>query len=180
MEFTSLIAGVVLLLLLLAAGAKGRLTSRQWDEVTPGGDDEGATEGCPEEFLSRIFLRGDWEFVRKLGAGGIERLFQQERKRVALIWVRQTSAMVKRVMRAHTQAARASANLEFSTEIRILGNFVTLMSVCGILATAIQLGGPLWLNGLAHFAHRLLQQLAKLQESMQAGVLARSESGGNT
>jgi hypothetical protein len=128
--------------------------------------------------VSRIFSRADWEFVRGLKAGGIERLFERERKRVALVWVRQTSAIIRKVMREHAAAARQSENLKFSMEINILAQFFALMAVCGTLSMAIQIAGPVWLGGLAHFAQRLSQQVTKLQESFQAGILAKAEGAG--
>jgi tRNA G26 N,N-dimethylase Trm1 len=54
-----------------------------------------------------------------------------------------------------------------------------LMGVCGILSVAIQIAGPLWLGDLAHFAQRLAQRVAKLQESFQAGVLANTGEAGS-
>ena len=173
-EFSSLIAGAVLLLLLMAVATKGWMASRQLQEPAPVPSEEDATEPCPEEFVSRIFSRADWEFVRGLRAGSIERLFQHERKKVALVWVRQNSAMVRKVIREHAEAARQSKNLEFSTEINILAQFLTLMAVCGTLSVAIRIAGPLWLGGLAHFAQRLSQRVSKLQETFQAGVLANA------
>jgi hypothetical protein len=177
-ELWSLIAGVVLLLLLMAVAIKGWLAPRQFQERTRASRELGAMEPCPEEFVSRIFSPADREFVRGLKAGSIERLFEQERKRVALVWVHQTSAMIRKVMREHAEATRESKNLEFSTEINILAQFLTLMAVCWILSVAVQIGGPLWLGGLAHFGQRLSQQVTKLQESFQAGVLAKAERVG--
>lgn len=177
-EFSSLIAGVALLLLLMAVTTKGWLASRGLQEPASATSEEEPTEPCPEEFVSRVFSRADWEFVRGLEAGGIERLFEQERKKVALVWVRQISAMIGKVMREHARAARQSKNLEFSTEIDIFAQFLMLMCVCGILSVAIRIAGPLWLGGLAYFAQRLSQRVAKLQESFQAGVLAQAGKAG--
>jgi hypothetical protein len=176
MGFASLLAGIALLLLLLAAAAKGWLTSRGLNEMSIFSEEDAMMEKCAEETVSNIFSRSDWEFVQSLKMGSIEKAFQRERKRVALIWVRQTSAMVQRVMQAHMKAARESTNLEVSTETKILGHFLLLMTVCGILSTAIQVGGPLWLSGLAHFADRQSRRVTQLQQAMQAAVPARSAS----
>jgi len=46
----------------------------------------------------------------------MERLFEQERKKVALVWVRQTSALVREAIREHARAARQSKNLDFLGE----------------------------------------------------------------
>jgi hypothetical protein len=179
MDFSNLIAGVALLLLLMAAATKGWLASRRLQEPASATSEEDATEPCPEEFVRRVFSRADWEFVRGLEAGGIERLFEQERKKVALVWVRQISAMIGKVMREHARATRQSKNLEFSTEINIFAQFLMLMIVCGTLSIAVQIAGPLWLGGLAHFAQTLSQRVTKLQESFQAGALANAGETGS-
>lgn len=172
-ELASLVVGAALLLLLTAAALRGWLASRPLISG-PAAGEEDATEPCPEELVDRVFSRADWDFVRGLKAGGIERLFEQERKKVALVWVRQTSALIRKVIHEHAQAARGSKNLEFSTEINIFAQFLTLMAVCGILSAAIQLAGPLWLGSLAYFAQRLSQRVSKLQETFQASVLANA------
>jgi hypothetical protein len=177
-EFASAIAGAALLLLLTAAVLKGWLASRSMGSGSAA-NEEDETEPCPEEFVNRVFSRSDWEFVRGLKASDIERLFEQERKKVALVWVRQTSAMVRKIMREHAQAARQSKNLEFSTEINIFAQFLMLMGVCGILSAAIQIAGPLSLGGLAHFAQRLSRRLSELQESLQAGGPANTAEAGS-
>jgi hypothetical protein len=53
-----------------------------------------------------------------------------------------------------------------------------LMTVCGILSIALQIAGPLWIGGLAHFAQRLSLRVAKLQESFQADALAQAAGRG--
>ena len=154
-----LIAAIVLLLLLMAVATKGWMASRELQDTALAPSELDTGEPCPEEFVSRVFSRGDWEFVHGLKVTSIERLFERERKKVALIWVRQTSAMIRQVMHEHAAAARQSENLEFSTEINILAQFLTLMALCGILSLAVRIAGPLWLGGLAHFAQRLSQQV---------------------
>jgi hypothetical protein len=177
MEFSSLVAGALLLLILLVATLQ-LLASRSLQEPPLARGEEDVTEPCPEEFVSRIFSRDDWEFVRGIKCGSIERLFSRERKRVALAWVRQTSAMIRRVMRGHAEAARQSRNLEVSVEISILTQYVALMVVCALLSLAIQIAGPLWLGGLAQFAQRLSLRVAKAQESFQAHSLAEAAGPG--
>jgi hypothetical protein len=173
-ELSSLIAGVVLLLLLMGLATKGWLAARGLQEPALETGEADAAQPCPDIFVSRVFSRGDWEFVRGLGTNDIQRLFKRERKKVALVWVRQISAMIKKTMREHASAARQSENLEFSTEIRIFAQFLTLMAVCGILSIAIQTVGPLSLAGLAHFVQRLSLRIVKVQESFQPTPLVKS------
>jgi hypothetical protein len=173
-EFSSLIAGAAVVLLLMVVATRGWRASRDLDEPPLARSEEDTTEPCPEEFVLRIFSRADWDFVRGVRCAGIERLYGRERRRVALVWVRQISAMTRRIMRGHAEAARQSKNLQVSMEINILTQYLRLMAVCAILSMAIQIVGPLWLGGLAHFAQGLSQRVAKLQESLQADVLAKA------
>jgi hypothetical protein len=173
-ESASLIAGAVLLLLLMGVATQGWLASRKLQDLAPASSGEDVLQACSEELVSRIFSRADWEFVRGLKAGSIERLFERERKKVALVWVRQTSAMIRKVMREHAQAARQSKNLKSWTEINILAQFLALMTICGILSVAIRIVGPLWLGSLAHFVHTLSQRLTKVQTSFQTDVMEKA------
>jgi hypothetical protein len=147
-------------------------------EPSPASSEGDITGPCPEEFVSRIFSRDDWDFVRGVGSGSIEGLFKHERRSVALTWVRQTSLMIRRVMRGHAEAARRSKNLQVSVEINILVQFLALIATCGILSIVIQAAGPHWLGGLANFAQRLSLGVAKLQESFQADAVAEAAGTG--
>ena len=171
---SSLIVGAMLLLLLMVLATKGWLALRDLHEPIPERSGDDGTEPCTEEFLSRIFSRDDWDFVRTVKAASIERLFEQERKKVALVWVRETATMIRKVMRGHAEAARQSKNLEVSMEMNLLTQYLLLMGVCGILSIAIQIAGPLWLGGLAHFAQRLSIRIAGLQESFEANLMAKA------
>jgi hypothetical protein len=177
MDPSGLIAGVVLLLLLMAVAIRGWRTSRELQEPTLATAEEDGASVCPEEFVFRVFSREDWDFVRKLKADDIERLFEKERKKVALVWVRQTSVMIRRLMREHASAARQSKNLEFSTEINILSQFLISMVACGMLSLAIQVAGPPFLGNLAQFAHGLSHRITKVRESFEAGALAKTAGG---
>jgi hypothetical protein len=171
-ELSSVIIGIVVLLLGLAIN--GWLAARHLQETALASSEADAAPPCPEVFVSRVFSRGDWEFVRGLKAHAVERLFRRERKKVALVWVRQTSMVIRKAMREHAEAARQSENLEFSTEINILAQFLILMVVCGILSVAIEVAGPLFLGGLARLAQSLSQRAAKVHESLQPAPMVKT------
>lgn len=169
-----LIAGVLLVVALMAVATMGWMGARRTPDPALGASEGEVTEPCPKEFVPRVFSRGDWEFVHSLKSHGIERLFEQERKKVALVWVRQTSALVRKAIRDHADAARQSKNLEFLREIDILAQFLILILSCRVLSIAIHIAGPVRLTGLAQFAERLSQQVDRLQGSLQTGVLANT------
>ena len=173
-DFLGLIAGVLLVVILMAVATKGWMGSRQLPDVAFGPSEGEPAEPCPKEFVSRVFSRGDWEFVHGLKSHGMERLFEQERKKIALIWVRQTSALIRKAVREHADAARQSKSLDFLRELNILAQFLILILSCWIMSMAIHAAGPLRLGGLADFAQRLSQQVGRLQGSLEAGVLANA------
>ncbi len=148
-DFLGLIAGVLLVVTLMAVATKGWMGVRQLPDPALGPSEGEVTEPCPKKFVSRVFCRADWEFVHGLKSPGVERLFAHERKKVALVWVRQTSAL-------------------------ILAQFLMLILSCRILSSAIHIAGPVRLSGLAQFAQKLSQQVTRLQGSLQAGVLANA------
>ncbi len=177
--FASLMAGVVLLLLLVAFAANGWMAARDSWEARIAQDDNAGAEICPPEFVGHVFSRQDWEFIRGMRAPELAALFQQERKRVALVWVRQTSAMIQRAMREHATAARQSKNVDFSTELKIWRQFVSLVLICGTLSLAIQIAGPLWLASLARVAQRLSEQMTNVQSAFRPAPPVSADAAGS-
>lgn len=173
-DFLGLIAGVLLVVTLMAVAIKGWIGARDLPDPALEPSEGEFTEPCPKEFVSRVFSLGDREFVYGLNSRGVERLFELERKKVALVWVRQTSALVHKAVREHADAARQSRNLEFFREINILAQFLILILSCRFLSIAIHIAGPVRLGGMAQFAQRLSQQVDKLQGSLQTGVMANA------
>lgn len=129
--------------------------------------------GCPPQFVMQIFAKKDLEFVSALGSSQLKKFFAQERKAVALYWVQQTSAHVRRIMREHLQASRRSKDLELDTEAGILLRYAGLQFLCGVLFVSIELAGPQGLQGLAARADGLAQRIREAQ----LGFRAAKEAG---
>ncbi len=166
MALSSLLVGVLLLLLLFAVAVKGWLASRVAPELT-GGVDETGQEACPPEFASKIFSQDDWTYVRGMKSTRLEKLFRKERRSVALVWVRQASSGIRRIMREHRAAARQSSNLEPATELKIFLQFAALLTICGAMRVGIHLAGPQWVGGPARFAQNLVQQIAEAERAFE-------------
>jgi hypothetical protein len=173
---TLLVSFVLLILLLFVL--KGVAAARQMSsapDVTL--LDEAAYPPCPPEFAARLFAPDDSQFVSSMRSPQLQKLFYTERKAVALLWVQQTSAAIQRTMHEHQQMARASADLEFSTEVKLLLLYAELMCICGLLFVAIQSAGPMGLRRLALYADSQSQHLARVQESLLAAA-SPPEAGG--
>jgi hypothetical protein len=132
---------------------------------------------CPPEFVARIFSHDDQEFVVATKSSHLEKLFKRERKAVALVWVQQTSAAIRRIMREHVIAARQSKDLELTTEVRLLALYVRLMFVCWVLFAVIYSTGPVWLRGLAVYADVLSQRIVCAQQALGTVTVAREIHG---
>ena len=169
MVFSSLAVGVLLLLLLLAVGVKGWLASRDSADFLAT-DDEVGQEGCPPEFVGRIFSPVDWRYVRGMKSPGMEKLFRKERRTVALVWVRQTFLAIRRIMREHTAIARQSSNLEPATELKIFLQFAALLATCGAIRVGIDLAGPMRIGGLARYANNLAQRVTQAERTFEAAT----------
>jgi hypothetical protein len=124
--------------------------------------------GCPPAFVTQIFARNDLEYVSGLGSAQLKKFFAQERKAVALYWVQQTSAQIRRIMREHLQASGRSRDLELATEAGILLRYAGLKCLCGVLFFTITLAGPQGLQGLAARADAWAQRIREAQLGFQA------------
>jgi hypothetical protein len=167
--------GIVVLTGLLLAGWKGLVTARDLEEESCILErDRVEGELATMDLAEHIFSPLDWTLINGLRNTELAELFHRERKAIALFWVRHTSRMVQQVMREHAEAARASRNLEFWTELKLVLQYSELRLACGVLYAAIQVGGPLWLRGLALHAHELSRRIADAEASFQATRLSYS------
>ncbi len=129
----------------------------------------------PPELVARIFSREDWELILQTHSPSLERLFLQERKRIALLWVRQTSNDIRQVMRNHTEAAKQAADIRFRTELSLLLMYIELLLMCETLLLLITTVGPPRLERIASYVHELSRQISYTHEAF-----ARSSAGAAT
>ncbi len=173
---SALVAAAVLLLLIwIRADATSRELPLALDGRLLGGSED--VEACPLEFVSRIFSGDDLAFVWRLDSPELKKQFRRERNAVALIWVQQTSAAVRRIMRDHLEASRASQDLEFAVEVRVFLQYAQLRVICGVLFLLVGLAGPQRLRGMALYTHRLTQSIGGVLREFEAGAQAREISG---
>jgi hypothetical protein len=177
--FAILICSVAMLLLALLAtrgsSVKHELAFRTdlplYDETT------GDLSLCPPEFAARIFSSADWTFVSGEKSPEVVRLFQHERRVVALVWVYQTKAAIHRIMREHTRVTRQSQDLRLATEASLVLHYVQLVAICDLLILAIRSTGPSRVASLATYAASLSQRFADAQHVLAMSTTARDLSG---
>ncbi len=158
---------VVLLLCVWRGKAQAAQQLPPKSELTPR-EEGGEPEACPPEIVSRIFSGDDWHFVEGVRSPLVKKLFRRERKAVALIWVQETSAGIRRVMREHLESARRSHDLEIASEAKIFLQYAQLQSACGVLFACIELAGPQRLRGFAIYTDALARRIADAQLTLRA------------
>ena len=176
----ALLAAAALVLLLIAwiRADKALRDLSFGSEGWPSGLDEGEElETCPPEFVSQIFASGDRDYVGRLNSRELERQFHHERNGVALLWVRQTTAVVHRIMRRHVEASRRSRDIEIMTEVKILLQYAQLRAACVLMFVGIGLAGAQEVRSVAFYADRLTQRIGQVAREFDAGLRAREMKG---
>jgi len=115
----------------------------------------------PPELAIRIFSLEDRDFIFLTRSARIKRIYLQERRRVALHWVRRTSSEVSKIMRKHRLNSRQSHNLNVATEAKLFFQYLKLQFLCGLLVFLIKILGPHALKDLATYASDLYQLIAE-------------------
>ena len=90
----------------------------------------------------RIFSQADWHFVSQCARADVQRCFLEQRKALALGWLRETSSAVKEVMNVHRRAARSNADLNPWLEFQLFLQFASFLVFCHFLTVLVRLRGP--------------------------------------
>jgi hypothetical protein len=96
----------------------------------------------PPELVERVFAKEDFEFVVSETREPIHKLFLDERKRIALLWVSQVRAAIRYLRRFYLGAARSYARLNIRTEIELAIDFGVLIVACHALQLLFYWRGP--------------------------------------
>jgi hypothetical protein len=169
---SSALVGAVLLLVLILVWIRADSASRHPPSVLdPWLADQGdGVEVCPPEFVLQIFSGQDLAFISRLESPELKRHFLRERSAVALLWVQQTTAAIRRIMRRHLEASRLSEDIEFAMEARIFLQYAKLRLICGVLFLLIGLAGPQRLHGMALRADKLTQRIGEVLRELESGA----------
>ncbi len=161
--------GVLLLMVRGIFAARGANLESDY----PPFDDPTNYPACSSEFVARVFSDQDSRYVLTINSPQLAKLFRGERKRVALAWVRQTSASIQCTMLEHKQVSRTSHDLNAAIEFKLLLFYSELMVLCGVLFVAVGAFGPLGLGRLAGYAQAHSERLAHVHQSLKAASSAR-------
>jgi hypothetical protein len=99
-------------------------------------------ELLPSDVVQRVFATDDLEYVTRSTPESVQRLFFDERRKVALVWLRQVRKGVASLKAFHLGQARHYAQLELGTEFRLAVSFAIMLLACRALQVALYFGGP--------------------------------------
>ena len=149
----ALVIGLFILALLLAAVLRHNRTTISFaPENEKGGESRTILTALdlnlPSRLLAdRIFAQDDWDFIRR-SAPSLEQAFLRERKKIALLWLKDARSCVERIFRFYRIAVRSNAALEFRTELRIAVNYCIFLLTVASVQSLIYLRGPFHTRGM--------------------------------
>lgn len=126
------------------------------------------SELLPGWFVERLFSKEDQIFVYSEGSVDISRLFDIERKAVALSWLKQTQEYLARLMDFHARLVRQRADLKPTAEFKLTLEYIQVYVVCKMLAGMIRLVGPVRVRSLGVRAVGMATQLGSMSEKLLA------------
>lgn len=131
----------------------------------------------PAELALRIFSPTDRTFIRLTRSTQLQRLYEKERRDVALHWVRRISHEVRQIMRNHRLSSRQSADLNVVAETKLFYQYLQLRFLCVLLLVLIQIFGPHALVDVAAYTSALGQRIGQALPEVTRG--RRVPSSGN-
>jgi hypothetical protein len=122
---------------------------------------------CPLEVTHSIFSQEDLEFVIHLGSPRLLRIFREERKGVALHWVRRTSHEIRMIMQEHARSARLSQNLKPAAEAKLFFQYIVLRLTCKLLMIFVRFISPPVVHGIGVYLSKLYDQIGHAQHEFE-------------
>jgi hypothetical protein len=171
--------GILLVFVLLLIARRKDVEERECERAAAPAQRECRDIVQRPELVLRIFSREDREFVLQMRSPRLQRMYKEERRKVALHWVRKTSREVRMIMRTHRLISRLSRNLDAAAEAKLLWQYLELQFICGLLVLFIETFGPHALHDLASYAGELSQLIGRtLPDAAAANRVASSENPG--
>lgn len=153
---------LALLVLLLLWASRGARVAANQEEIAGVQEALAALQlaGPPRTLEEKIFAGRDWEFVSKRTPRPIQLEFLNDRKKLALSWLRESRKKVAEVLALHRTAARQWSSLRPAAELGLVVHYLFFLMVYAILFGLIWLRGPFALRRMVSYASELAEQLS--------------------
>ena len=124
----------------------------------------------PRAVRERIFDSSDWEFVSSQAPYKTQKLFLEERKRLARLWLFQTRAQVRQLLRIHALRVRSDIRLQPVREIQLALGYLSFAACHWTLRCLIVMKGSFAarrvLNLVSEVAEHYWATSARVMESI--------------
>lgn len=94
-----------------------------------------------QALINRIVAQEDWEFIDREGPS-LRSIFLEERRRLTLLWLRETSAYMAKLFRLYRLVARSTESLSLAMEIKTITNYAFFHLLAGAAWCWIYILGP--------------------------------------
>jgi hypothetical protein len=126
--------------------------------------------------LSRIFSASDLHYVQRHNNPHVLRLFRQERKRVALLFLSDLRARTHEIKTVHARAALTASAPTPGVEVRIAVGYFSILFFTAILSLLIRIFGVSAIRFMAAPASALAGQLSTLAQISQSVAVAKNSA----
>jgi hypothetical protein len=176
--FLALSAGL-LILMLFALSRRAAPAEGSWQALL---DARLALSALQQDLLTgavvqRVFAKEDLEYIVRATPEPVHKLFIDERRKVALIWVRLVRRGVEDLKAFHLGQARHYARLKLRTELALALNFTSLLLACRALEIALYLRGPYAVPGFVGMTVRVAGRLCEASEKSLAFLSSTGQAG---
>lgn len=124
----------------------------------------------PKILGTKIFSEQDWHFIHTQTPPSIQRAFLEERKELAIFWLRQMRRNVELLMKFHRTVVRGSVSLSPSLELRLAFEYLLFLLTFQVLCGMIDVKGPFFAGRFASFTVSVADQLSYLSGHILVGL----------
>ena len=162
----SVAIGLLLLWLLFIWISRGRSAGSVATHAPADGAKSLSQDLPPAELIERILDPRDLDFVDKESTGETVRLFERERRALALVWLRQTRRQVGELMSRHVAAVRQNRNLRPGLEIQLALHYATFLLGYRLTLALFYIQGPFQVRAFVNYVTSISTQLYGISEQL--------------
>lgn len=134
----------------------------------------------PRALVERIFATQDWDFISRQSPPQIQRAFLEERRGIALSWLRETRGQAARLLDFHLRIVRRNVNLRPAAEIGLAFRYALFLLESEVLGLLIWLGGPFHSRRMVGYAVSTAQQLSYIRGQLLDAMTGAALGGTHT
>ena len=124
----------------------------------------------PADLIERVLDPRDLAFVRKESPAETVRLFEQERRALAISWLRHTRRQVACLMSYHVDAVRQNINLQPALEIKLGLHYVRFLVVCQLILGLSYVRGPFEIRPIMGYVVGVTTRLRGVSDKLLGAV----------